>query len=294
MFNDTSNRLSPTNTRHESPELETGFVSSEHGHRLYYELNRSTAQSPSFVFVNNFFMTARQWRPFTEELRTKFSVLTYDLHGQGQSSPSEQVVSIARHAADVDELIRALDRRKVVLVGTCISSVIAAEFALRFGEALSGLVLVGCVVNPFGEHFHRLLHRSFLNSLRLGGPETLFDHYYPLLYTASSIQAGGAPGYLVAKTRFVQNNTQRQLELNLESSARLDFPAERLRAIRTPTLLLSGFDDFMTRPSATELLAKSMPFARACVMPNAGHNVYIEAPQAFQHHLETFATALPG
>ena len=263
--------------------LASGYVTCKDGARLYYEVNTMAAGLPTLVIVNNYFMTAVQWRQFVGDLRTKYPVVAYDLRNQGRSSRDAGTVTFDTHVDDLKALLNGLQLKRAVLMGTCISSLIVVEFALKEPARVDKLVLVGSVMNPLGYRAHDFLHRSLLASLRRGGAEALFDHYYPLLYTARTIQAWGTPGYLVSKSRFLDNNSAEQLEQHLASSIKLKFDCERLRQVDVPTLFVSGEDDFMTRPSIVSLQVRRMARARAAYIPNAGHNPYIESPAEFQN-----------
>ncbi len=269
-------------------ELVSGYVDCADGARLYYEYNACEHPQPALVIVNNYFMTAVQWRQFVGDLRGKYTVVAYDLRNQGRSSPSTGELGIGRHVDDLLALLDGLGLEKAVLMGTCISSLIVAEFALAHRARVDKLVMVGSVLNPLGYRAHDFLHKSLLGSLRRGGAEALFDHYYPLLYTARTIQAWGTPGYLVSKSRFLDNNSPEQLEKHLASSVNLKFDCERLRQIDAPTLFVAGADDFMSRPNIVSLQVRRMPNASSAFIPNAGHNPYIESPAEFQNAVYGF------
>lgn len=269
-------------------ELITGHVTCEDGGRLYYEVNGLRSDQATLVVVNNYFMTAVQWRQFVGDLRTKFPVLSYDLRNQGQSSRSEGEQRLEAHVADLHDLLGALKLDKVVLMGTCISTLIVADYALKYPRQVEKLVFTGAVMNPLGYRAHDFLHKSLLGSLRRGGAEALFDHYYPLLYTSRTIQAWGTPGYLVSKSRFLENNPAEMLERHLAGSVKLKFDCEQLRKLTMPALFISGEDDPMTRPSIVSLLTRRMAKAQAVYIPNSGHNPYIETPVEFQNAVYSF------
>lgn len=64
------------------------------------------------------------------------------------------------------------------------------------------LVLVGPIFGPFGNLYRNFFHRSLLASLEAGGSEQMFDHIYPLLYTARTLEVNRTVGYLALKIRF--------------------------------------------------------------------------------------------
>jgi len=63
---------------------------------------------------------------------------------------------------------------------------------------------------------------------------------------------------------------------------------DRLTKIRVPTLVMCGADDRMTPPRYSEYLASSIKRARLVLVPDAGHMVMIEKPEAVADELLSF------
>ena len=75
--------------------------------------------------------------------------------------------------------------------------------------------------------------------------------------------------------------------------ARIDWPA--LAANRRPLLLLTGDADLYLPPAVLRWAAPRFAGARAVVVPDAGHPVFLEAPEAFNRlTLDFFRDALSG
>jgi pimeloyl-ACP methyl ester carboxylesterase len=58
--------------------------------------------------------------------------------------------------------------------------------------------------------------------------------------------------------------------------------------IRTPTLLLTGGADMTAPPALMKLFASRIRNAEFLVVPNAGHSVYWEEPDAFNRSVLDF------
>ncbi|HEX3001129.1 MAG TPA: alpha/beta hydrolase [Methanoregula sp.] len=54
---------------------------------------------------------------------------------------------------------------------------------------------------------------------------------------------------------------------------------DRLPAIRAPTLVLTGTNDFVIPPANSRLLARCIPHARLVEIPGAGHGVQYQCPE---------------
>ncbi len=62
--------------------------------------------------------------------------------------------------------------------------------------------------------------------------------------------------------------------------------------IETPALVVCGSNDVMTPPKFSESLAQSLPRARLALIPNAGHMVALEAPEAVAEAVAEFLGTL--
>lgn len=67
----------------------------------------------------------------------------------------------------------------------------------------------------------------------------------------------------------------------------LDLRAE-LRAIETPTLVVVGDDDFICGPVCAEAIVRELSNPQLVTIPDAGHLVHVEQPEAFRAALTEF------
>jgi proline iminopeptidase len=66
---------------------------------------------------------------------------------------------------------------------------------------------------------------------------------------------------------------------------------ERLREIRTPTLLLVGRHDFITPPERVAEIREAVPGSRMIVFEESGHFPWFEEPDAFFRAVREFILA---
>lgn len=259
---------------------------------LHYEIRGDIdGSSPILVILNNFFMEAGHWEPFTRQIRKHFAIVNYDLRHQGRSGRVKGDIELQHHVDDLKCLIAGLGLERVSLLGTCISTMIGKEAALQIPDAIERMVLVGPIFSPFGGLFRKFLHRTLIASLEAGGAEALFDHYYPMLYTARTIENNRAVGYLALKTRFVESNPKEQLLKHLSSTVELQEDIADLKRIGCPTLLLCGEEDFLASRQSLGLLRELIPDCSLTLLESAGHNPYVEATAAFEREVLTFLLA---
>jgi pimeloyl-ACP methyl ester carboxylesterase len=67
---------------------------------------------------------------------------------------------------------------------------------------------------------------------------------------------------------------------------------DRLEGIKTPALILTGDDDQITPPACARAMAVNLPQANLHIIPQAGHMVQLEQPQAVMAALDQFLSPL--
>lgn len=212
-----------------------------------------------------------------------YRAIAYDRRGWGRTV----VDANGPPGTGADDLLAFLDVLKlgrVHLVATAGGGFIAFDFALSFPERLTSLVVadsIGGVQDTEVVDLERRIRPSQFDALP---PE---------------VRELG-PAYRAANP----TGTQRWIEI--EKQSRPSQPAtstlqqassvpmrnrltlSRLEQIRTPTLLIAGGADMTAPPPLMQLFASRIKDAEFRVVPNAGHSVYWEEPDAFNRTVLDF------
>ncbi|TXH22322.1 MAG: alpha/beta hydrolase [Mycobacterium sp.] len=257
---------------------------------LYYEVEGS-ASWPCLTFVSTIYVISTAWRNFTREIATANRVLTYDLRNQGASIGPP--AGFNQHTDDLLQLLDHLDIDRTYLVGTSISTLICADFAVRYPGRVQGLVLVGPPFSPWGSKRRTRIMGSWLAALESGGPRQLFDLMYPLVFGDRDQATGGTAAYIALRERFLAINSAAQLKSSLREA--IENPAsdsQLLANINAPVLLLGGDDDFCISPSAVSALAEQIPDATAEIYEGCGHLPFFEQTARFEQSVSEFVKSV--
>jgi pimeloyl-ACP methyl ester carboxylesterase len=205
-------------------------------------------------------------------------VIIPDQRGHGRSersSPSEY--SHQTWAADAHDLAERLKLSRLALLGHSYGGFLALEYAKRWPESLTHLVLVATSAGPVSvraadvstdaelrEYFRGIWPRFFVGE----------DKHWPLFETLQF----SADAYTAAFARELPRYDLRQ------DVSRID----------VPTLLIVGSGDPYRTPM--EWLAAQMPNATLCALDGVGHFPFIEAAEQFTERVATFIAecASPG
>jgi len=109
----------------------------------FYVFNKKEQSTP-IVFVHGAGLTYEIWQPQLDFFKD-YSNLSYDILGHGKSSLKKQNISFDDFSDQLIELINELKIEKIHLVGFSIGSLIARNFATRYGDRLRSLVLLGSI-----------------------------------------------------------------------------------------------------------------------------------------------------
>jgi proline iminopeptidase len=197
-------------------------------------------------------------------------VIIPDQRGHGRSersSPSEY--SHETWAVDAHDLAGSLKLSRLALLGHSYGGFLALEYARRWPESLTHLVLVATSAGPVSvraanvstdaelrEYFRGIWPRFFVGE----------DKHWPLFETLQF----SADAYTAAFARELPRYDLRQ------DVSRID----------VPTLLIVGSGD----PYRTQMewLAAQMPNATLCALDGVGHFPFIEAAEPFTERVATF------
>ncbi len=212
--------------------------------------------------------------PFLARLAKHYRVTAPLLPGYEDSEGSEHLRNMLDFTLFGFDCWERLDLKNPILVGHSMGGMIAAEMAALANTSVDRLVLIGAAGLWLDEH----PIEDLFSKLPFELPELLF--HSPEAHGAL-LSAGGDlddPEFL---TQFLVANARR-----LGTAAKILFPiperglAERLYRVRARTQVLWGREDRLIPPIYGERFANSIAGAELEVVPNAGHMLPYEHPDA--------------
>ena len=215
-----------------------------------------------------------------------WSVLALDLPGHGNSD-GPPLTSIAAMADWVAAWLSALGIARAALVGHSMGTLIALELAGRDNAPVSAIALLGAAV-PMA------VSDTLLAATR-DDPAAAIDMITAWSHSgwAQKPQAPGPGAYLNwGGRRLMQRIAARHgAEVLPTDFAAVNAFQDGLACaerIDCPALLIMGGRDVMTPPKATKTLAAALKNVRSVTLPEAGHAMMGEAPDAVLSALAQF------
>jgi pimeloyl-ACP methyl ester esterase len=240
---------------------------------------------PTVLLIHGWLGNRSFWERQVAALRDRFTVVTVDLRGHGESSPPRTGYTIGGMAADLEQLVRAIGAQRVALVGWSMGGLIAQELARRLGDRVTALVLVGTTAgaltdpkNPHGnpalaEEIQKAVAEDFRGFVRTFAP-TLF-------------KAGAASPLVAWTTGQLQRTPPHVAQACIESVLSVDL-RDKLSVLKVPTLVMHGRHDAQFPVAMAEELKKGIPGAKLVLFEESAHSPHLEEPERFNEVIGEF------
>lgn len=185
----------------------------------------------------------------------RYRVIAVDTRGHGKSPRGDAPFTIRQFAEDLNEFLDALSLQQVDLLGFSDGANIALIFAIRHPERVKRLILNGANLDPAGVK--------------------------PTVQIP--IELGCRIAGLFAKKSADAKRNAELLGLMVHDPM---IPAEELKKVSVPTLVIAGTKD-MIREAHTRTIAEALPDARLVLLPG-DHFIANKNPDAFNRAVEDF------
>jgi len=257
------------------------------------------------VFLHNGGGTLWNWAHQLRHFSPGYRVIAPDLPGFGRSCRPLEPLTLERYVRDLGDLLEILDCDQPILVGNCIGSSIALEYALRQPQKVRALALFNVCGGPpmlasklrFWVNlrpptaFGRGVHRWFINQAA-----------HPLLrrLSASLLDAGGEPALPAELQEFIR---QQSLDHGLRASlyglvkgleSFSVFSHSREKPENFPPVLLGwGVQNRTLQVKWAGVIAEWLVPDDFQLIENAGHMLIYEQPGQVNEMLDRFFQSLP-
>jgi 3-oxoadipate enol-lactonase len=247
---------------------------------------QSIGAGSTILIANGMGLTRPSLDMLVEHLRHDHRVITWDYRGAGDSfldRPSLEGQTMARHAQDGLEVLRAMGEEQAVIMGWSMGVPVCLEMIRAAADRVVGF---GALFGSAGPVFRAAFPRPFSDLIELNFRAW---RYFPLpghglMRLSSRVPAAGWG--LAAITGFVGDRARRDLfHAIIDTVDRADKriymttmknlmahdARDVLPSIRCPTLIVAGDNDWVTPPSAAQLMKDQVAHAQLCILADTSH-----------------------
>jgi pimeloyl-ACP methyl ester carboxylesterase len=258
--------------------------------KLYYE---DAGAGIPVIFVHEFAGDCRSYEMQVRYFSKHYRCIAFNARGYPPSDVPKDVMRYSQERArdDIRAVLDALDIDKAHIVGLSMGAFATLHFGFEYPARARSLVIAGCGYGASPEARAQFVAEAEAAAKRF----------------EEQGMAQAAENYALGPTRvqFQNKNPQRwkefaaQLAEHSTQGAALTLRGiqkrrpslydlvDKMKTLTVPTLIVAGDEDWPSLELSL-LLKRTVPAAALIVLPNTGHTINLEEPEAFNAHLATF------
>jgi len=255
---------------------------------LFYE---TAGDGFPVIFSHEFGGDSRSWAPQVAFFDRWYRCITYNHRGFPPSAVPQALDAYSQDLLieDLRGLLRHLGIDQAHLVGLSLGGNVVLNFALRYPELCRGIVVAGTGTGSIHrEQFERDVEQNAITLMQ--GGMAAFTPAYTVGPTRVTYQRKDPRGWQRFIDGFNEHSavgsalTQRGVMLRRPTIFALE---ERLRKLNVPALIVVGDEDEPCVEPAV-FMKRTIPGAGLLVLPQTGHTVNLEEPEAFNEATRDF------
>jgi pimeloyl-ACP methyl ester carboxylesterase len=235
---------------------------------------------PPLMLLHGWTLDHRMWEPQLEALCRNFRLIMIDRRGFGRSSAPPD---LNRETQDIATVADELGIDRFALAGLSQGAAVALDFAIRFPERISALMLAGTPLPGLVPDPDNVPRAEYTEFARQGKLPMLRRHWLE----HSLMQVSNDAGRHLLET-IVNDYDARDL---LQASSLPPFSKAQIAALPMPLLAMAGSEESPWRIACAHLLADTAPLGEFASVKSSGHIANIDQPAAFNQSLLEFLTA---
>jgi pimeloyl-ACP methyl ester carboxylesterase len=266
------------------------FLTTDDNVKLYYE---DTGSGTPVVFVHEFAGDYRSWEPQVRHFARRYRCITFNARGWTPSEvpPDVGAYSQARARDDIRSVLDHLGIGKAHVVGLSMGGFATLHFGLSYPDRALSLVVAG--VGYGAEKGEREKFRNeavvIAGKLEKEGMGA-FAEAYAYGPTRVQFENKDPRGFAEFKRQLAEHSAKgaanTQLGVQRERPSIFDLEPQ-LKKLEVPTLVLNGDEDWPCLLPGV-FMKRVIPSAALQLIPNSGHTINIEEPDAFNAALAAF------
>ncbi len=266
------------------------YAIADDGVKLYYE---ETGAGAPVIFVHEIAGDLRSWEAQLRHFGQRYHAIAYNARGYPPSDAPEEVgkYSQDRAADDIAAVLDHLQLSRAHIVGLSMGGFATLHFGFRHAPRARSLTVAGCGygANPAKREDFRAEVAASAALLLEQGTEK-FAERYAYGQTRVQLENKSPRAFADFKRQLAEHSdigsANTLLGVLRERPSLYDLK-DQMKALNVPTLILAGDEDSPCLLPGI-LMKEIIPSAALAVMPNCGHAINIEDPDAFNRIVGNF------
>ena len=224
----------------------------------------------TLLFIHGLSDNLLYWEYLAANLKEDYQVLRVDLRGHGESELGAGEITVDLYVEDLIKILDELNIDTANLIGFSLGGAVALDFALRYPEKVSSLVLMSsfaktdAAVSEILNQFKSRLNSSF---------EEFYDFILPMVLCPDVIEANREELELLKEISSPNANTMAYVKA-VDACMTFDVEAE-LSQIDVPVLVIAGKYDMIFPLGLQKEMQGKIKNSQMIVFDNVRHNLLV-------------------
>ena len=239
----------------------------------------------TIVLVHGLGLNRHSWQWQVPALSAGHRVVTYDLHGHGESSVPPQTPSLTLFSDQLAELLNHLGLAKASVFGFSLGGMIARRFAMDHASRLEALGILHSA-HARDKAAHDAIQARVVQAAK-DGPAATVEAALDRWFTAGFRTTH--PEMMDEVRRWILANRKEVYapiyQVLVDGVTELVAPQPPITA---PALVMTADEDYGNSPSMSRAIAAEIPGSELVILPGLRHMALAEAPELFNAKLLAF------
>jgi pimeloyl-ACP methyl ester carboxylesterase len=268
-------------------------ITTDDGVKLYYQ---EVGSGIPIVFVHEFAGDCRSWEAQFRHFGQRYRCIAYNARGFPPSDVPEGVerYSQARARDDIRAVLDGLHIDKAHIVGLSMGGFATLHFGFTYPDRARSLTIGGCGYGAAPDQRKQFAEEAEAAAARFEIGMAKAAETYALGPTRVQFQNKDPRGWREFADQLADHSskgsalTMRGVQSRRPSLYDL---TDEMKKITAPTLIITGDEDWACLDPAI-LMKRMISSAGLVVMPNCGHTINLEDPDAYNGYLDDFFHAV--
>jgi pimeloyl-ACP methyl ester carboxylesterase len=247
------------------------------GTNLYYEVH---GDGEPLVLIQGFAGGTQAWGLQVRAFKKYFRVITFDNRGAGRTGPSKELPTIEMMADDVIALLNHLGISNSHILGLSMGGMIAQEIAISYPQRVNKLILC----STFAERdLPGTGAQPQATDIRNMDFDALMERMISLSYNIPFYRA-----LFIALMKINRKAIDSKGIFDQAQALSTHSTLDRLRLIKSPTLVMTGTGDRLVSPRHSDILAGEISGAKLVKVRSGSHAFFFEKAGIFNREVLAF------
>lgn len=261
------------------------------GIELHYERE---GEGPALLALAGMASDSASWGPLVAPLAARFDLIRPDNRCTGRTRPMPCPTGREEMLGDCRALLDHLKLDRVHLLGHSMGGMLALHLALAEPGRVASVIVMGTAGRAGGRARQLFADLAMLQAMPELDPKLVFRLLFPWLFAPAFFETPGAAD-AAAEAALAYPHRQPPEGFRAQTAMMGDFaePPD-IAAIRAPLLAIAGAEDLLAPPDLVAAAVAHRPDTALATIPDAGHSIHWDAPEAVAAAILGFHAAPEG